>query len=129
MALAAVWPVEVASEEAVAVALPATLAPVGTTGGAGVPALPQAWTSARPTLPVEALTEVMVIRSEVVVRDGKVTVVAAPALSRAGTATVDPSEKVSVAPVAWSPGLGRSYRTTAFSVAPAAQFSCSQAPA
>src|SRR5438094_876305 len=111
MALAAVCPVEVLSEEAVAVDEPATLVPVGTTGGAGgagVAAVPQAWTSERPTLPVVALTDVMVIRSEVVVRDGKVTVVAAPALSSEGTATVDPSEKVRVAPVTWSDRLGRS---------------------
>ena len=91
--------------------------------------VPQAWISERPTLCVDALTEVSVTRNVVVVRAGKVTVVAPPELSRAGTFTVDPSEKVSVAPVTWSPVFGRSKRTTPLSCTGPGQVSWSQLPA
>ena len=55
-----------------------------------------AWISARPTLPVLALTTVTVNRRLVVDRAANVTVTAAPALSNDGTATVEPSENVNV---------------------------------
>ena len=51
---------------------------------------------------------VMVRRAQVMVRSGKVRVVAAPLLFREVTGTVVPSEKVRVAPVMWSEVLGRS---------------------
>lgn len=83
---------------------------VGATGAAAAITgpVPQAWSSERPTFCVEALTDVSVTRRVVVLRAGKMTVVAPPALSRAGTVTVEPSEKVSVAPVTWSAVFGRS---------------------
>src|SRR5687767_2010237 len=132
IAFAAVWPSLGFSDDAVAVAEPATLLPVGFTGAGGgviTGPVPHACTSERPTLPVVPLTDVMVIRRLVVLRAGKVTVVAPPALSRAGTLTVDPSENVSVAPVAWSAPFGRSNSETALSCTGPAQVSCSQLPA
>ncbi len=51
---------------------------------------------------------VTVKRMLVVERGKNVTVVAAPALSRLGTVTTEPSENVSVPPVTWSPVFGRS---------------------
>jgi hypothetical protein len=57
---------------------------------------------------VDALTPVMVSRTLVVERDGKVTVTPAPALLSVGTATVVPLENVSVPAVTWSEVLGRS---------------------
>src|SRR5688500_4322038 len=133
IAFAAVWPSQTFSDDAVAVAAPATLLPVGVTGGGGGGAItgpvPHAWTSERPTLPVVALTDVSAIRSVVVLRAGKVTVVAAPASSSAGTLTVEPSEKVRVAPVAWSAMFGRSKSETALSCTGPAHDSCSQLPA
>src|SRR5688500_13003808 len=131
-AFAAVWPSQTFSDDAVAVAAPATLLPVGVTGGGGgaiTGPVPHARTSERPTLPVVALTDVSAIRSVVVLRAGKVTVVAAPALSSAGTLTVEPSEKVRVAPVAWSAMFGRSKSETALSCTGPAHDSCSQLPA
>ena len=58
------------------------------------------------------LTEVTVKRMPVVARAGKLTFVAPPASSSAGTFTTVPSEKVSVPPVTRSPRFGRSKSTT-----------------
>ena len=88
------------------------LAAVGT--GASVPG--KAWSSASPTFLVVPLTVVTVSRRLVVARSGKLTLVPMPALSRAGTGTVVPSEKVRVPPVIWSLALGRSKSTTRFRV-------------
>ena len=63
---------------------------------------------------VVPLTVVTVSLRLVVERAVKVTVVALPALSREGTATVLPSEKVRVPAVIWSAALGRSKSTTKF---------------
>jgi hypothetical protein len=59
-------------------------------------------------LRVEEETLVTVNFRVVVVRAVKVTMVAVPSLASAGTGTVVPSEKVSVAPVTWSLLFGRS---------------------
>nr|WP_170149051.1 hypothetical protein [Geodermatophilus normandii] len=68
----------------------------------------RAWISARPTLRVALLTEVAVNRTLVTDRAVNDTLTGPPASSSAGTATVVPSEKVSVPAVTWSSGLGRS---------------------
>ena len=65
-------------------------------GGAVAVEPDQTCSSAKPTLPVLALTPVTVNRRLVVDRLANVTVTPAPALFNAGTATVDPSENVNV---------------------------------
>src|SRR4051812_33491847 len=130
MALAAVCSSAVFSEDALAVAAPATLLPVGAGGGGAITGPgPRAWPPERPPLPVVPLTAVTVIRRVVVARGGKAMVVAVPSLSSAGRATVEPSENVSVAAVTWSPRFGRSKIETAFSCTGPGHVSCSQLPA
>ena len=80
---------------------------VGDGVGVGV-MYPNASISASPTFRVDALTELMRKRMLVTERGANVTVVAAPALSRAGTATMLPFEKVRLPPMTRSPELGRS---------------------
>jgi hypothetical protein len=81
-----------------------------------------------PTLTVAALTPVTVSRRPVVARVVNDTVVPVPSLASVGTATVEPSEKVSVPPVIWSEPFGRSWRTTWSSVTADGHVSCNQLP-
>ncbi len=90
---------------------------VGVGVGVGVP-VPgaNARISASPTLRVVWLTAVTVNFTQLTWRDENVTRVNAPPLSSVGTATLLPSENVSVPAVTWSSALGRSDRSTAPSV-------------
>src|SRR5205823_2427285 len=101
----------------------------GAAGTAGAEPEVHTCSSASPTLTVAGPTEVTVNRRLVVVRGGKATTTGPPSFFSAGTATVDPSEKVSVPPVAQSSRFGRSYSTTVSTWMGSSQFSCSQLPA